>query len=441
MFSFFTVFLASSLDNFFHPISISLVVWILVLFFISKIFKNQSNTLFPLGLILFSSSLSIIYFFVFLYNEEISLSLVNITSHIKNIADKVYLDKLIELVDDSVSTAGILESRTPNDLFFSIFQLLIWTSIVFITISQKINDKLQAMNTILLGSSLYLFLSWSLDLIFLLTFKPEFLDENHFHGISSEPHRQSELAFIHIFLLFTKINFNKETRIEENKTEKRIIFFGSAMAVLNLLYLSNLNFLYSTVLFTILYFFCKNEFMSKLIFLTSLVIFFGYLITLLYIDKNTVIALLKENEFFDHTWEYQFQNHLNGAKLFLQCGIFGCGFGTWHPAPNGWDPIIIVSGSGGWMDLGTPIAKDVASLWVRLLKDVGLISIFFMFYFFMKLKFYLFSKSFYPRVLGLGILIYAASRMFHSGFYFNADLFLILMLLHFFSDNKKIENK
>ena len=142
--------------------------------FISKIFKNQSNTLFPLGLILFSSSLSIIYFFVFLYNEEISLSLVNITSHIKNIADKVYLDKLIELKDDSVSTAGILESRTPNDLFFSIFQLLIWTSIVFITISQKINDKLQAMNTILLGSSLYLFLSWSLDLIFLLTFKPNF---------------------------------------------------------------------------------------------------------------------------------------------------------------------------------------------------------------------------------------------------------------------------
>ena len=69
-----------------------------------------------------------------------------------------------------------------------------------------------------------------------------------------------------------------------------------------------------------------------------------------------------------------------------QCGLLGCGFGIWSPVPVGWQPTLLVTTYGGWGTEGTLFAKDVASLWIRLLKDLGILGLIIIYFIFKKLK-------------------------------------------------------
>ena len=434
MFLTFLIFLTSSIDNFFHPISTSLLLWVFFLLTIKNLSNNQGTFVIPYNLLPLPLIICFFYIIFFIYNYE--LTFTNEIKHMYNkVLDQEYLIRYLQSqTRDDIQISGLMEGRNTSQIFYSLIQVTCWSTLFFVTISQKIINKIFILNKLLLGSSLYFLFSWLIDLVFLTTIKPEILDYGNFHGISSEPFRQSELALIHFILFFTKFLMSKHSISYKNNNDIKILYFSFFISVLNFLYLANDTFFYCFILMFILTLCIKSYILSKLIYLLSIVSLSLYIFILAIGDGESLKLFFEELNILDHTWEYQFQNHFYGINILKQCGIIGCGFGIWPPIPHEWEPTLFVSTYGGWATEGTLFAKDLAGLWIRLLKDLGIIGFLIICYIFYKIKILMYSEELYLRFFGLGFLIYSLSRLFHSGFYYNADLFLMIFLLVIFSN-------
>lgn len=441
MLMFFLIFLASGIDNFFHPLSLSLGLWILFLFNIRNFTHGTNCLIIPYTLLALSFVIGFMYIILFIYMNELSFS-NNILFSYNDTINKLFFTRFLEDQErDDLQIAGLVKGREPADLFYSIVQVICWFGLFFITISQKVTNKSNFLNKLLLGGALFFVFSWCLDLIFLVSHKPEILDEGNFHGITSEPYRHAELALIYFVLFMTKVLINRHYKSNNIKTDKKILNFSLIIVIFNFLYISNDTFFYCFLIIIALYFFVKSYHFSKLIYLTSMFGFYGYIVILGTIEGDSLKLFLNDLTFIDHTWEYQFQNHFYGINIMKQCGLLGCGFGIWSPVPVGWQPTLLVTTYGGWGTEGTLFAKDVASLWIRLLKDLGILGLIIIYFIFKKLKKLMYSNIFYLRFFGAGFLVYSLSRLFHSGFYYNADLFLMIFLLIIFASHQDQDQK
>ena len=431
----FLIFLTSGIDNFFHPLTFSLIIWILFLIRINRYTEFKDSFIIPYNLLLFPILLGFFYLLYFILTGEFTFY-SDAQNNFNKAYDNFYFERFMKNQGrDDLQIKSLLSGRDNLNLIYSIIQIIFWFTLFFISIAQKIKSVNYLLNKLLLGSSLFFLFSWIIDVYFLVSQKPDFLDQDTFHGITSEPYRQSELALIHLILFFTKLFMNVSSNKNINKSDLEIILFGATISILNLLYLDNHTFIYMLVILVSLSILIINIKVSKLIFILASISLPAYVILLNFyiapnIDDLTVLKLI------DHTWQYQLQNHFYAINITNQCGIFGCGFGIWPPVPSSFEPIIFVKTYGGWGSEGTLYAKDLAGLWLRLVKDIGIFGVFLIIYIFAKLKNLMFSEIYYIRFFGLGFLVYSLSRLFHSGFYYNADLFLMLFFLFIFSKSQ-----
>ena len=386
----------------------------------------------------FKTKLPISSFILFFILLNVIISIPNYKEKCYNFLKKYYKIIIVLFVLNSLSvlTFSLNEGAYTQikDLFITNIHLSIFTFLLlcvfFINNEKKAKIVLKYFSLSIIP---FFLISGVYDLIRLTTNISFYQrDPDHYYGISYEPWLQAELILIYIILLTI---FKKEIL----KIYSPIIILFTFIPILFGYSIDQLTIsIFLFIIIFIPFYYLKNSLVFLLLFG-----FLTYWLILLFLDQETLYYILN-NYNFEHTLSLGIQNHFFSVKQFWQCGLLGCGFGV-MPIPIFIDTDFIhipavtlyeeINNYKSYPIKKTIYMKDAGSIFFRLIRDVGMIGLFFTLMWFYTLgKLIKCNNNFTVHALVCLLIILSSAWFFHYGVYTSGKLYLIVIVFLFINN-------